>query len=518
MSNPFRASLPDVRRAEPCSVVIFGATGDLTHRKLVPALYNLSVDGLLPSNFNLVGFARKEFSHQGFAAELKQSVSEHSRRQLEETVWAEFAAHTYYVSGNFDEAEAYKNLGAQLDAIDRECGTRCQRIFYFATSPNFFETIARELKRAGLLQVEQDQATGERRMARVVVEKPFGHDLPSARALNESLLECMREEQIYRIDHYLGKETVQNLLVFRFANGIFEPIWNHKYIDHVEISVCETVGVGSRAGYFDTAGILRDIVQNHALQLLCLVALEPPVAFEADAVRDEKVKVLRSVRQLSPEDVRSKVVRARYQSGSISGQAVTGYLGEKGVDPNSMTETYVAMELAIDNWRWAGVPFYLRAGKRLAKRVTEISIFFRQVPHTLFQSEDVEQVKPNVLTFQIQPDEGISLKISSKPPGPSVRVQSVKMDFSYGTSFGVEAPDAYERLLLDCMKGDATLFTRNDEIEHAWSLMDVLLNSWRELGKGASGIPIYGYPAGTWGPDAADELMLKRLGQNWRRL
>lgn len=511
MTNPFRSGNEDSLQVEPCVVVIFGATGDLTHRKLVPALYNLGVDGLLPANFHLVGFARRDLDDDTFRAGLKAGVEKHSRRKpLNEGLWKEAAAHSYYVSSPFDKREGYVALKEKLDQIDAEAGVKCNRVFYLATAPSFFETIARELKAVGLLDCS------EGRKARAIVEKPFGHDLASARELNASLLDCMSEDQIFRIDHYLGKETVQNLLVFRFSNGIFEPIWNHKYIDHVEISVCESIGVGSRAGYFDESGILRDIVQNHALQLLCLVALEPPVAFEADAVRDEKVKVLKSIRRIPVPQVASKVVRARYEDGSVDGEAVQGYMSENGVDPESTTETYAAMELAIENWRWAGVPFYVRAGKRLAKRVTEISVHFRNVPHLLFQNENVRSIKPNILSFQIQPDEGISFKISSKPPGPKVRVQPVNMDFSYGTSFGVDAPEAYERLLLDGMRGDATLFTRNDEIEEAWDLLENVFSAWSMKGEGAP--PVHGYDAGSWGPTAADELLMRRLANGWRRL
>lgn len=519
MVNPFRVGMEDSLRIRPCVVVIFGATGDLTHRKLVPALYNLGVDALLPANFSLIGFARREYTHEAFRQELKTSVSKFSRRlPLNNSVWDEFSKHSFYVQGDFDNPEAYKNLSELLNTIDADAGISCNRVFYFATAPSYFEEIARQLKGAGLLDEPHLGAAdgGYKKAARVIIEKPFGNDLESARALNGSLLQCMSEEQIYRIDHYLGKETVQNLLVFRFANGIFEPIWNHKYISHVEISVCETLGVGGRAGYFEQAGILRDIVQNHALQLLCLVALEPPIAFEADAVRDEKVKVLRALRRIPREEVGSRVVRARYLAGSIGGQSVPGYLAETGVSPESTTDTYVALEMSIDNWRWAGVPFFLRAGKRLAKRVTEISVHFRNVPHRLFQDEDVKSLAPNILSFQIQPDEGISLKISSKPPGPRVRVQTVNMNFAYGTSFGVEPPEAYERLILDCMRGDATLFTRNDEIEQAWDYLDPVLRAWAE--KGAQALPVFGYEAGTWGPEKGDQLVQSRIGQKWRRL
>lgn len=518
MSNPFSQETDEALRVEPCVVVIFGATGDLTHRKLVPALYNLGVDSLLPANFHLVSFARREYSNEAFAEELGKSVAEFSRRKpLVENVWKEFAAHSHYVSGNFDSTEGYLKLAEVLNEIDKKHGRLFNRVFYLATAPEYFEVISRMLNAAGLLNEEVEQSSGKKmRHARVIVEKPFGHDIVSAKALNRAMLSVMNEDQIYRIDHYLGKETVQNLLVFRFANGIFEPIWNHKYIDHVEISVCENIGIGSRAGYFEQSGILRDIVQNHAFQLLCLVALEPPVAFEANSVRDEKVKVLRSVRRIPINEIASKFVRARYLSGSTAGEEVPGYLAEKGVAADSVTETYVAMELAIDNWRWAGVPFYLRAGKRLAKRVTDISIHFKNVPHKLFQDQDVKDIMPNVLSFQIQPDEGISFKISSKPPGPRVRVQTVNMNFAYGTSFGASAPEAYERLLLDGMRGEATLFTRDDEIEQAWDILDNTLKAWE---KGNPNAPaVYGYEAGTWGPVAAEELISKKVKSGWRRL
>lgn len=516
MGNPFDSQQASTFAIRPSVVVIFGVTGDLAHRKLVPGLYNLSVDGLLPTHFSLVGFARRELSDEQLRESLLEGVQQHSRRRtIDEAVWSEFAAHCHYVSAGFRDPEGYAALRERLEQLDKQAGVEHDRIFYFATSPDFFELIAGMLHDAGLLEAGRF-GRHETPRARVIVEKPFGRDLASARELNAALLETMREEQIYRIDHYLGKETVQNLLVFRFANGIFEPIWNHKYIDHVEISVCESIGVGSRAGYFDQAGILRDIVQNHALQLLCLVGLEPPVAFEADAVRDEKVKVLRSVRRLTAGEVRKNVVRARYLAGSVGGSKVEGYLAEEGVDPNSETETFVALQLAIDNWRWAGVPFFLRAGKRLAKRVTEISIHFRNAPHTLFQGGDLEHLRPNILSFEIQPDEGISLRISSKPPGPRVRVQEVNMDFSYGTSFGMEPPEAYERLLLDCMRGDPTLFTRNDEIEEAWDLVSPMLSVWGS--PSGQRPPIYGYQAGTWGPAAADELLQRTIGRGWRRL
>lgn len=512
MPNPFRNSQPDAQGTAPCIVVIFGASGDLTHRKLVPALYNLAVDGLLPTHFSTIGVARRDIPEQEFRNGLLDEVQKFSRRkEINDTIWNELSNHTYYVQCPFDDSESYQKLKNKIESIEKESNIKANKLFYLATSPDYFDIISKNLSAAGLLDDTHESKS------RVIVEKPFGHDLESAKELNKSLLASMREDQIFRIDHYLGKETVQNLLVFRFSNGFFEPIWNHKYIDHIEISVCESIGVGSRAGYFDSSGIMRDIVQNHAFQLLCLVALEPPVAFEADAVRDEKVKVLRSVRRIPVDKVSSQIVRGRYQSGAVDGESVPGYLAEEGVDPSSTTETYVAMQLAIDNWRWAGVPFFIRAGKRLAKRVTEISIHFKEVPHLLFRDQDTRNWSSNVLSFRIQPDEGITFKISAKPPGPKVQVQSVNMDFSYGNSFGVEAPEAYERLLLDAMKGDATLFTRNDEIEQAWDLLENIFASWRG-DKGTQAPPVYGYEAGSWGPAAADELLQKKISKPWRRL
>ena len=509
MANPFRTEQEESLAAKPCVLVIFGASGDLAHRKLVPGIYNLAVDGHLPTHFSLIGFARRDWTDESFRDSLHEALGKYSRRlPLEEKTWEEFSSHTSYISSSFDDSAGFENLKQSLDKLDRDSSVKHNRIFYLATSPEYFSTISSNLAEVGLLSdADKD---------RVIVEKPFGTDLESAKVLNAELLKSMQEKQIYRIDHYLGKETVQNLLVFRFANGIFEPIWNHKYIDHVEISVCESIGVGSRAGFFDQTGILRDIIQNHALQLLCLVALEPPVAFEADAVRDEKVKVLRSVSRISEEEVHSDVVRARYLAGSVAGEKVKGYLEEEGVATSSETETYAALKLTIDNWRWAGVPFIIRAGKRLPKKVTEVSIHFRNVPHTLFESKYVDSLRPNILSFEIQPDEGISLRISSKPPGPKVRVQHVNMDFTYGESFAVSAPEAYERLLLDCMKGDATLFTRNDEIEEAWDLVEPILRSWDK--KAGRTPPIFGYEAGTWGPKVSDEFVEKHIGRGWRRL
>ena len=495
----------------PTVVVIFGASGDLTTRKLYPALYNLLVDQMLPEEFFIIGAARRDLPSDKFSSDLGDALKKFSRRkEINPEAAAKIKERTKYVSFSFDDENGYLKLKNELDAIDKSVGKTCTRLFYLATAPEYFEIISKHLKSSGLLD---KQSTN---FPRVVIEKPFGNDLLSAKKLNQELLTYMSEDQIYRIDHYLGKETVQNLLVFRFANGIFEPIWNRNFISHVEISVCESIGVENRAGYFDKAGILRDIVQNHALQLLTLIALEPPVAFDADSVRDEKVKVLRSIRRYSREDIGSKVIRARYLSGNIAGKPVVGYLGEQGVDQESTTETYACMEINIDNWRWAGVPFFLRSGKRLAKRATELSVYFKHVPHKLIQNENTKIVNQNVLSFQIQPDEGIALKINSKQPGTQVRMQSVNMDFSYGTSFGGQAPEAYERLLLDAMRGDPTLFTRDDEIEEAWAICQPIIDAWSSNEKNSP--PVYGYEAGSWGPKMADEMLIKKIGRGWRRL
>lgn len=511
MTNPFRSIASNDVPLSPCVVVIFGASGDLTHRKLVPALYDLSAEGLLPTQFAIVGVARREFSDQKFREDLASSVAKFARmRSLDARIWEEFADNLFYVQIPFDATESYENLRQTLDSIDQKFGVVCKRVFYLATDPRFFSVISTNLSLSGLL------SSKDRHKPIVIVEKPFGRDIKSAKALNHNLLEVMSEDQIYRIDHYLGKETVQNLLVFRFSNGIFEPIWNHKYIDHVEISVCESLGVENRGDYFDSAGVLRDIVQNHAFQLLCLVALEPPVAFEETAVRDEKVKVLKAIRRITKEEVPQYFNRAQYSNGFCLGERVPAYINEPKVLPNSKTETYAAMKLYIDNWRWAGVPFFIRAGKRLPKRVTDISIFFKKVPHLLFKSTDVPEINPNVLSFQIQPDEGIIVRVCSKPPGTKVRLQTVNMEFSYGTSFGKKPPEAYERLLLDAMKGDATLFTRADEIEQAWELLEPVLKAWGD--SETDSCPMFNYEAGTWGPKESNDLLVHTVGFSWRRL
>jgi glucose-6-phosphate 1-dehydrogenase len=422
-------------------------------------------------------------------------------------VWETFAPKLHYCQGNFDDPAAYRGLRAQLDHLDEQHGTSGNRLFYLATAPEFFPTIVQQLGAAGL---NENRDGG---WVRVIIEKPFGRDLASARALNATVQAVFREEQVYRIDHYLGKETVQNLLVFRFANGIFEPLWNRNYIDHVQITVAEAVGVEGRGGYYETAGVIRDMIQNHMLQLLTLVGMEPPVALDGNAVRDEKVKVLRAVRLFSSDEVGHYVLRGQYTTGTVGGRAVVGYRQEPGVAPNSLTETFVALKLFIDNWRWADVPFYLRSGKHLPKRSTEIAIQFKQVPLSLMGRTTNHAVEPNLLALNIQPDEGITLKFNSKVPGSLAQVRPVNMEFRYGTSFGVPAPEAYERLILDCMLGETALFTRDDEVEAAWTLINRVLDGWARSGQKQ----LAEYAAGTWGPAEA-HAFIEADGRRWRRL
>lgn len=509
MKNPFGESEKKVLQPPATGVVIFGGTGDLAKRKLLPALYNLAYDGYLPPSFFILGASRSKLSDEEFRAAIYEGMNKFSRRPLKDEVWNEFSKRIHYQPVAFTDAADFKVLKNRLDALSQGQGQDLNYLYYLATDPGFFGPIATNLKSAGLVEdLNAQKAT------RLVVEKPFGKDLQSSIELNDILRQSFAEQQIFRIDHYLGKETVQNILVFRFANGMFEPLWNHKYIDHIQISVCESVGVESRAGYFDSSGILRDIVQNHLLQVLSLLCIEPPISLTADSIRDEKVKVLKSIRRYTAQDVAKSTVRAQYKSGHIDGLAVPGYLEEKGVPASSTTDTFVALDLRIDNWRWAGVPIYVRAGKRLAKRISEITVYFKNAPDALFRGQDECSIEQNVLAIQIQPNEGISLKISSKPPGPKIRVSPVVMDFNYGKSFGVALPEAYERLLLDAMKGEATLFTRNDEIEQAWDLLEPIFKAWSA---GADQVPVYNYEAGTWGPQAAANL-LKPLNHRWRRL
>jgi glucose-6-phosphate 1-dehydrogenase len=506
-ANPLREGLSTRLVPQPCTIVIFGATGDLTHRKLIPALYNLAADGELPPTTTVVGFARRKKSDDEFRSELEETTRKFSRQTVRDEIWQTFAGSIFYHQSEFENAPGYKSLAERLDKIDKERGTRGNRLFYFAAAPEQFEPILQNLKAAGLNE------TGEDSWARVIVEKPFGHDLASARELNQLVRKSFSEEQTYRIDHFLGKETAQNILVLRFANAIFGPLWNRHYVDHLQITAAETLGVEGRGGYYETAGALRDMVQNHLLQLLCLVAMEPPTDLGAEGIRDEKVKVVRSIRRYAPDEVAANVVRAQYAEGAINGKPVPAYRQEERVEPNSGTDTFVALRLFIDNWRWSGVPVYLRVGKRLPKSATEISVHFKHAPPVLFTKE-ATALGQNVLVLRIQPDEGISLRIQAKMPGTTFRIQPVKMDFHYGTSFGKASPEAYERLLLDAMSGDATLFARRDEVEEAWSFIDIIENAWSAK-KNAPELLFY--PAGSWGPEEADDL-LARDGRAWRRL
>lgn len=506
--NPLRTGLRLERTPEPCTMVIFGATGDLTSRKLVPALYNLARERRLPAGFSVVGFARRDWSDDHFRQHLLDGINSYSRSgPPEPTLWEDFAQGIHYHCSDFHNADGYQRLAALLTQIDEQRGTCDNRVYYLATPPDTYPEIIRQL---GMHQLARSSRGG---WTHIIVEKPFGRDLKTASALNEQLLAVFDEDQIYRIDHYLGKETVQNLLIFRFANGIFEPIWNRRYVDHVQITVAETVGVGDRGGYYDTSGALRDMVQNHMLQLLTLVTMEPPVAYDANAVRDEKVKVLRAIQRMAHADVLRFTARGQYGEGSVAGTAMRGYRAERGVAPDSQTETYVALKLFVENWRWAGIPFYLRSGKGLPKRVSEIAMQFKSAPLVLFDDMPANDFEPNVLAIKIQPDEGITLKFSSKVPGQGSQIRPVTMDFRYGSSFGVASPEAYERLLLDCLLGDSTLFTRRDEIEALWSIITPIHQGW------ATG-PVQAFPnyeAGTWGPSEADELIACD-GRAWRRL
>jgi glucose-6-phosphate 1-dehydrogenase len=490
---------------DPCVIVIFGAAGDLTKRKLIPALYNLACSGLLPKEFAVVGFARSEMNTEDFRQKMSHDIHSFSTSEVDSKIWDDFGQKLYYLPGDFQEAAAYQQLKALLAHVDQECSTRGNYLYYLATPHTAFGQIVQQLGDSGLVREEQGC------WRRVIIEKPFGHDLESARALNRDVNHVLREHQIYRIDHYLGKETVQNILLFRFGNGIFEPIWNHLYIDHVQITVTESVGVEGRGGYYDRAGALRDMIPNHLFQLLALTAMEPPISFEADAVRDEKTKVLRAIQPMPPEEVLTRTVRGQYDEGRVRGERVSAYRSEPRVDPNSTTETYAALKLIIDNWRWAEVPFYLRTGKYLPERVTEIAIQFKRPPFLLFRDTSIDHLTPNFLVLRIQPKEGISLQFGAKVPGPVLRMGAVDMDFQYANYFGTTPNTGYETLLYDCMIGDATLFQRADNLEAGWSVVAPILDVWQAL-------PTRNFPnyaAGTWGPTAADKL-LEQDGRRWR--
>jgi glucose-6-phosphate 1-dehydrogenase len=507
LENVLREGLRLERVPDPSVLVLFGATGDLAHRKVVPALYQLWRTNLLPLEFVVLAIGRRPYDDETFRRDIRASLDEFSRvLPVEEDAWGSFAERISYLHLDFADPAGFDNLASRLDTLDKTMGTRGNRLFYLATQPSQFAEITAQLGRVGLDHEHHDGG-----WRRIVIEKPFGRDSDSANRLNREVHKVFRESQVYRIDHYVGKETVRNLLVFRFGNGIFEPLWNRRYVDHVQITVAESIGIENRGAFYEETGASRDVLQNHMLQLVSLVAMEPPARFEADALRDEKVKVLRAI-AIEPNEVAANVVRGQYGPGWVAATQVPGYRQEPEVDPTSETETFVAARLMIDDWRWSGVPFYVRTGKRLPKRATEIAIQYREVPHRLFQDEGVE-LGANLLAIRIQPDEGIMLRFGAKVPGLGLDVRSVTMDFSYGSAFSVDSPDAYETLILDALQGDASLFTRADEVEEAWSIVDPIIDAW--TGSPAPDFP--NYDAGSWGPDAADEL-LAREGRRWRRI
>ncbi|MEO6121259.1 MAG: glucose-6-phosphate dehydrogenase [Acidimicrobiales bacterium] len=498
-TNPLLEDLEVERRAPPCILVVFGASGDLTSRKLVPALAALAANRQLSARFSVVGVARTAMTDEEFRAKMLEAVPKPS------ATWERLVGGFRYVSGDYTEADTFDRLRTVLAEIDADLGTGGNRVHYLATVPEVFAGIAASMAEHGF-----NTPVDGGGFVRMVVEKPFGRDLASALALDEQLHAAFHEEQIYRIDHYLGKETVQNVLALRFANSIFEPVWNRQYVDHVQITVAESLGVGHRGGFYETAGALRDIVQNHVLQVLALTVMEPPATMDAKGIRDEKVKALRAVDILTPDEVATEVVRAQYGPGWVEGEEVGGYRAEADVAPDSCTETYLGMRVRVDNWRWAGVPFYLRTGKRLPKRMTEVAMEFQRVPHLPFGSTGSEALGPNALVLRIQPDEGITLRFGAKVPGQAFRLRSVSMDFSYGAAFLEQAPDAYERLLLDAMVGDPTLFIRADEVEQAWRVVAPIQEAWA-----ADTTPLATYAAGTWGPAEADTL-LHQDRRSWR--
>lgn len=506
--HPFLKGLSKHRGAPPTVVVIFGASGDLTARKLVPAIFNLGLDNLLPGDFHLIGYSRSEMSDDAFRQSLDEAIGEHSRRPLNPEVWERVRQNTTYHAGGYDAPESFAALAEKIDTIERGLGREVQRLFYISTPPSVFVPIIENLGASGMAGAHQHTKLA----SKVIVEKPFGKDLESARALNQTLNSVFEESQVYRIDHYLGKETVQDLLVQRFANAIFEPIWNREFVECVQITVAESLGVGSRGGYYDTSGALRDMIQNHTMQLVALTAMEPPVSLDPESIRDEKVKVIKAVQPLKLADEGGDVVRARYESGLVNGKPVKGYMEEAGIPSDSNTETYAALRLSINNWRWKGVPFYIRSGKRMARRASEIAIQFKRPPGILFSEGNKFDVAANTMVISIQPDEGVTLVMNSKIPGLETRTQPVKMHFRYATTFGSNTPEAYERLILDAMVGDSTLFIRGDETEASWKLITPILKYWQECG--AHGMA--GYAAGSWGPLESERLLWAK-GHEWRR-
>src|SRR2546427_11164249 len=494
--------LGEARKAvEPCSIVIFGASGDLTARKLIPAFYHLCKEKQMPADLRIIGFARREKTDASWRDELRQALDQFSRtKPVDDQVWREFSQHLFYCQGDLTDAAGYSKLEKQLCSFGSE-PLRRNLLFYLATLPSQFGEVIEQMHGAGLLDT-----TGQKGWERIVIEKPFGHDLESARQLNNELTHYAREQQVFRIDHYLGKETVQNILMFRFSNSIFEQLWNRQLVDHVQITVSEKLGVGSRGGYYEEAGAMRDMVQNHLLQVLALVAMEPPVTLGAESIRDEKVKLLKSIRLMEPGQVDANVVRGQYSAGEIDGQPRPAYRHEPKVKPDSTVETYVAMRSLIDNWRWSNIPFYLRTGKNLPQSASEVRVQFRNTPHVLFAAQCGPRLDANAITLRLQPNEGISLRFNGKVPGTSMEIRPVRMHFSYDSEFGAYTPEAYERLLLEAITGDATLFIRRDEVETAWRIVDPVREAWE-------GRPLTAkefYPAGTWGPVAAGQLYAQR--------
>ena len=504
--DPTHIGLEKERYCDPCIIVIFGASGDLTKRKLMPALFNLHRNGLMDEGSKIIGFSRSFTDHFVFRSAMKKAINDFGEDdQQNETDWKDFSEILHYINADFNDPRAFEKLKTEIETLESKGETCGNRLFYFATPPDLYETLNLNLGKAGL-----NRPLNEDSWTRIIVEKPFGHDLESARKLNAKLAKFFNERQVYRIDHYLGKETVQNLLALRFGNSIFEPLWNRNYVDHIQITGAESIGIENRAGYYEHAGALRDMVQNHIFQLVSLIAMEPPVTFESDIVRDEKVHVFHAMQPLNTEEVKKYAIRGQYGSGVVDGMVVPAYFEEKGVAKDSITETFTALRINIQNWRWAGVPFFLRTGKRLYRHSTEIKLFFKRTPHMIFRMLAKEVHDTNILTIRIQPEEGISLSFNAKRPGPGMEVQPVEMDFDYFTTFGTKPPNAYERLLRDCLAGDQTLYSRRDAVEASWAIIDSILNAWAE--QKAKSIPIY--PAGTWGPNESDDMM-KNDGKRW---